>query len=172
MSTLDVPLGIRLAPRLRVGMPMLVKLLFAADLMLAALYVATLEISRYRTLHFTARLFDLDREANLPVWFSSMQLFGAAVLSGVFAWCFVSRRDRRSWVLLLPPALFLFLSLDEVATIHEWLGNKFEAAVPSLARRNHSFARTVLWMFVLGPPLLLTAWAIGRRAWSYLRGRN
>ena len=83
MSTLDVPLGIRLAPRLRVGMPMLVKLLFAADLMLAALYVATLEISRYRQLHFTARLFDLDREANLPVWFSSM--------------CQISRPPPGSW---------------------------------------------------------------------------
>ena len=65
------------------------------------------------------RLFDLDREANIPTWFSSMLLFSNAILLGLIATAMTTSRDRwrLHWVALA--IVFVMLSLDEVAAIHE-----------------------------------------------------
>ncbi len=67
-------------------------------------------------------LFDLDREANVPTWVSAALLIGAGLQALA-----VSRgeiphaiRFRKRWVLL--GVLFLLLSLDEAARVHERLG--------------------------------------------------
>jgi len=63
------------------------------------------------------RLFSLDGEANLPTWFSSALLLlcaGLATLNGRLA---KARGDRARWLLI--GALFLALSADEAAIIHE-----------------------------------------------------
>jgi hypothetical protein len=62
------------------------------------------------------RLFDLDKEQNLPTWLSSVQLFAA----GLCAWLSSLRapgRERLAWRGLA--AILMFLSLDELALIHE-----------------------------------------------------
>jgi hypothetical protein len=62
------------------------------------------------------RLFDLDKEQNLPTWLSSVQLFSA----GVCAWLASLRvlgRERLAWRGL--SAILVFVSLDELALIHE-----------------------------------------------------
>jgi hypothetical protein len=67
------------------------------------------------------RLFDLDAEANLPTWFSSASMLAAACL----AWMIASARrgaggrDRRYWLGIA--AMFVYLSADEGARIHEML---------------------------------------------------
>src|SRR5687768_11398051 len=64
-------------------------------------------------------LFNLDEEANVPSWYSSMQLFMIGVILLVASSSPLRVRDRlRSFVALLGTA-FLFLSVDEAAAIHE-----------------------------------------------------
>jgi len=65
---------------------------------------------------------DVDAEANIPTWFSSVQLLACAALLGVIA-----ARVRRDggryaghWGWL--SALFIALSIDELAQLHEHLG--------------------------------------------------
>ena len=67
------------------------------------------------------RLFALDREANVPTWFSSSILLASAAFLG---WIAMNRRARqasfwRHWATLA--FVFLFMSLDETAQIHEML---------------------------------------------------
>lgn len=169
MSTFTARIPLSVAPQARLRPPLLIVLLLGVNLMLGLLYLGITEASRYRQFHFFYRLLDLDREGNLPSWYSATQLFGSALLTAVLAWYFVRRMDRRSWVLLLPPAMFLFLSVDEAASIHEWLGHKIEDAVPAIERKQHSFSRTGLWMVALAPPLLLAGALLARAAWRYLR---
>jgi hypothetical protein len=67
------------------------------------------------------RLLDLDGEFNLPTWFSSSQLLLLA-FTALVAWKLDSGRwlDRHGWLLL--GLLFLYLSVDETAIIHESFG--------------------------------------------------
>jgi hypothetical protein len=71
--------------------------------------------------------FDLDAESNLPTWYSSAMLFACAVLLARIA--AVTRREggrfAGHWRAL--SIVFAFLSLDEIARIHEHLGRLHEA---------------------------------------------
>jgi hypothetical protein len=64
------------------------------------------------------RLFDLNLEQNLPTWVSSMQLFSVA-LGAVLVWRLEVRRTHLAWLVLA--GVFAFLSLDELALLHEEL---------------------------------------------------
>jgi len=64
------------------------------------------------------RLFDLDMEQNLPTWVSSMQLFSVA-LCGSLLGHLEAGRARLAWLIFA--SVFLFLSLDEHALLHEEL---------------------------------------------------
>jgi len=67
-------------------------------------------------------LLDLDGEGNLPTWWSSFLLLVAAALLGVIAGQHATRGggDVRHWAALA--AIFLGLSIDETAQIHELVG--------------------------------------------------
>jgi hypothetical protein len=69
-----------------------------------------------------ARWFNLDREANVPTFFSALLLGLAAALLALSGTHHARRHDpaARQWVVLA--WIFAFLSLDEVAGIHERLG--------------------------------------------------
>lgn len=61
--------------------------------------------------------FDLDRDANLPTWFSSTCLMISALL---MAWIGAARtpgRDRKLWLTMA--FIFVYLSIDEAAELHE-----------------------------------------------------
>jgi hypothetical protein len=64
-------------------------------------------------------LFDLNSEANVPTWFSSSALLVASLLLAAVG--FVERargrRDVGYWLVL--SGIFLFISVDEVARLHE-----------------------------------------------------
>lgn len=71
--------------------------------------------------HEMEEFFHLDREANLPSWFSStLWLLAAGCALGI---TFEQRKDRRHWQGLV--VLFIFLSLDEAAMFHERFGGAF-----------------------------------------------
>lgn len=63
--------------------------------------------------------FYVDKENNVPTWFSSIQILFAAALTALVAVHAYSRGDafRRHWAVLA--VILVFLSLDEVASLHE-----------------------------------------------------
>lgn len=65
---------------------------------------------------------DLDAEANIPAWYASATLFACALLLGV-----ISRRARRQGARFIGhwgwlSGLFVLMSVDEIAQLHEHLG--------------------------------------------------
>lgn len=69
---------------------------------------------------------DLEEEQNLPTWVSTLQLGGAFVLAAVLA-RLASGRTRLA--LALFAAIFAFLSLDELALVHEQVIQKATGSV-------------------------------------------
>ena len=99
-------------------------------------------------------LLDLDNESNLPTWYSSTQWFGVAIMLGLFAHSNFWLAERRSWLLAIITFVFLALSVDEVARIHEWVGERTEVLLPGGSRANTPLQETRIWMFVVGVPFL------------------
>src|ERR687883_761930 len=71
--------------------------------------------------------FSLDKEANVPSWFSSALLLTAAAMLAVVALDALARKApwRRHWAGL--SVVFVVLSLDETAEIHERIGSWLRA---------------------------------------------
>jgi hypothetical protein len=148
--------------------PPLVLFFFIADLMFAWFYLFNWALDQpFGTINV---LLDLDGEANLPAWYSSMQLFLVACLLAVFVQGRVDRTDRSSWTLASWPAVFVVLSMDEVVSIHEWLGARSDILLPHGTREHTLFSATGIWMFVLGIPLLLVMLGLTCSLKKYLRG--
>jgi hypothetical protein len=116
----------------------------------------------------TYELLNLNGEANLPTWFSSMQWFYAAVLFGHFSYRNFKRNDVRTWWLALLALMFLMLSLDEVAQVHEWLGSRSDALLPGGTRNDTVFHQTGFWIVLLGVPFLVVFLAIAVSIRRYL----
>ena len=66
-------------------------------------------------------LFNVNGEASVPTWFSSVMLLICAGLIAIIAWMKKVEQERytRYWSVLA--IIFLYLSIDEVAEIHEKL---------------------------------------------------
>jgi hypothetical protein len=135
-------------------MPPLILLFFLGDLALALLYLINWGL--HQPFHKINLFLDLDGEANLPAWYSSMQLFLIAGLLAVFAYIRFNRKDKTSWRLVLLPIVFVVLSLDEAAKIHEWLGGKTDVFLPGESRKLTMFWSTGIWMFLFGIPFFLS----------------
>lgn len=104
----------------------------ASSLVLAGLagQIAKHWLGRDRLLGFV-RLFDLIGEANVPAWYSSVTLLLCAVLLASIATAKrrAGARFARHWTGLA--AIFLVLSIDEAATIHETIGILLREARPT-----------------------------------------
>jgi hypothetical protein len=152
------------------SIPIPVRLLLLADVAMVALYLFNAALAHpYRRL---TRLVDLDGEANLPTWYSSGQLLILGLLLGVFAVLMADRRETPSWPFLALAALCLVLSLDEIAQIHERLGNKSDVLLPGGSRKGSLVPLTGIWMFLLGPPFLLVVVLLWRVLAPVLQGRK
>ncbi len=113
------------------------------------------------------QLVKLGEENNIPTWFSSVQLFAiAAVLSPIVVRD-AQRTRPRTWILGIVPGLFAFLSLDEVAMIHERIGAALKTDLGI-----GTGLRTGPWMLVF-LPLVGVLVLISAVVFSpYLRGRR
>lgn len=133
--------------------PTVILVLFGINLALGILYIANYyagqPVSKLNT------FLDLNGEHNLPTWYSSIQWFSVAALLGLFAYRHLRPLSLRSWMLAMLPLIFLAMSLDEVAEIHEWVGLKSDALLPGGDREHTVFSYTGIWMFLLGVPFFV-----------------
>lgn len=136
----------------RIRVPALILVLFIIDIALGLGYIFN-ELLRRPYWKLTA-LLDLNREGNLPTWYPSIQWFCVAIFLGLFAHRNFSLRQKRSWLLVVVSLLFLVLSLDEVAEIHEWLGQEVDVLLPGGTRHNTLVHSTGIWMLAIGVPFL------------------
>jgi hypothetical protein len=65
------------------------------------------------------RLFGLDEEANIPAWFSAALLLCCSLRLRYITWVKDGQRDADASYWRILSLLFLFLSLDEIASFHE-----------------------------------------------------
>lgn len=134
-------------------MPTLILIFFMIDLALGIAYIFNYLADRPYT-RLTVFL-DLNQEGSLPTWYSSMQWFCVATSLGIFAQHNFRLSQSKSWLLVILPLVFLALSLDEAAQIHEWLGLKSDIFLTGASRKNTLFSQTGIWMFVIGVPFLV-----------------
>jgi Na+/proline symporter len=108
---------------------------------------------------------NLAGEANLPTWYASSQLLIVALLVSLNAAATFDRRKAVSWVWVFVAVLFYFISLDEVAQIHERLGDLTDQFLPGGDRAVSALPHTGLWIILIAPP----AFAVMLAAFLYLR---
>ncbi|MGI9539492.1 MAG: hypothetical protein ACR2N6_05020 [Miltoncostaeaceae bacterium] len=95
-------------------------------------------------------LWNLDAEANIPVWWSAGLLLAVSGLAAGLAWADAQRSRTPLWI--LAAAVLLLLSLDEVAGLHERLGDAITADNGNVRQ----------WVLVLGPVLLVVVAVLAR----------
>ena len=102
----------------------LFKTFLTFDVLFVVLYALAVALRFTHSRYFG--LVDLDAEANAPAWYSGVQLFVVAI--GFYAlWSRLIPQRRKIeilrplWILL--GVAFTFLSMDEVASIHERIGS-------------------------------------------------
>jgi hypothetical protein len=66
-------------------------------------------------------IFDVDREANLPTFYSACLLSSCGVLLGYLAWIKQQYRDRFTWQWGMLAIIFMGLAWDEATELHETL---------------------------------------------------
>jgi hypothetical protein len=96
----------------------------------------------------------LDGEMTLQAWYSSMQWFCAGLLFGVLTLHAYRSRLRGLVAAGAFTLACIAFSIDEIAGIHEWLGQKSDALLPSGTRQQTALARTGIWPILLGVPVL------------------
>jgi hypothetical protein len=98
-----------------------------AALTVAGLAAAYVPEAPSRVLRTVRRFFDLDSEANIPVWWQTAQLLAASALLAVIARS--SGSDAARWRILA--VLFLAFSVDETSQLHEAVGNQLRRLLPT-----------------------------------------
>jgi hypothetical protein len=148
--------------------PLLIRSLCVIDLLMGVLYFLSRRL-RHIIPSSLVNFLDLNRETNLPSWYSALQL---ALIGGIlvaFAASQIRRGVRAAWAVMCAGLAFLFLSLDETTSLHEnfsyWL-DTFQH------RRDTLFNETGFWMLICAPVFLATLALLGFGAVRYLRGRK
>jgi hypothetical protein len=77
------------------------------------------------------RIFDVGEERSIPTWFESIQFLLCSILLAVVAVAKKQRNDRYTLHWSFLSIIFLLLSLDEVASIHEAIGQQSERLLHS-----------------------------------------
>jgi hypothetical protein len=92
------------------------------------------------------RIFDVGEERSIPTWFESVQFLLCSVLLAVVAIAKKQRSDRYSlhWGVL--SIILLFLSLDEVTSIHQAIGQQSERLLHSTTGFTPSGPITFFWV--------------------------
>jgi hypothetical protein len=132
--------------------PLLIALLFAADLTLALIPVLDFEIGH--PFQRVSNLFNLDTESTVPTWYSSMQWFCAGAMFALFAFHALRARMRGALSIAVLALACIVFSIDEVAEIHERLGAAADVLMQHGSREGTALWSTGLWPFVIGIPAI------------------
>ena len=119
------------APKSRFDLKTLNKyLLFGALIIIAAGVAREIFIALTDTASSSPRLrrISLDTENSLPAWFSSILLFSNAAALALIALCAKAKKERDAIYWTILAWVFLFLSADEVASLHERTTEPFRHA--------------------------------------------
>ena len=119
--------------------------------------VSLLQLAGHDHLWGLLRLAGLNDEQNLPTWFASAQLLLAAA-SAALAMSVAPACDRRSWGVLA--AVFVALSVDEAASVHELSNAPLRAAIGTRAAL---FFPWILGGLALAAAVCLLEWRLLRR---------
>ena len=149
-------------------LPAYIKVLLTAELGLGLLHVGSQVFGPLH--HSLERFVNLNKEGNLPSWFASTQLTLVGLVYAAFA-LREFRKGLRPWVLPLLAVVFVGLSLDETAQIHERIGTISDALLAGGTRAGTTLFRTGIWPLLLGPLALLTFWAMWRSGAPYIQGQ-
>jgi hypothetical protein len=92
------------------------------------------------------RIFDVGEERSIPTWFESIQFLLCSILLAVVAVAKKQRNDRYilHWSVL--SIILLLLSLDEVASIHEAIGQQSERLLHSATGFTPGGAISFFWV--------------------------
>ena len=144
--------------RIRSHVPPLVAAFGAAGLLLAVAAAVNFGLGLEHD------LVNLGVESNVPTWFTSMQFLVIALTLSTLAFREVQQRRPRSWALLSAPILFLVLSIDEIAMLHE------------RAEKLGESGSSAMWQTGLLPLAIAGLVVLGAVAavalWPYVRGRS
>jgi len=134
--------------------PVIVRVLIGLDLFFAGLYILNLLWgSPYQASNM---LLDLNSETSFSTWYSSIKLFCIAVLFGIFCWHLKKENGAVPIILLLLPALFCLMSMDEIVMLHETLGDQGDARLTDGGtRKDTAFKKTGAWFLLIGIPFLI-----------------
>lgn len=129
--------------------------LFAVEIILAVIFVADYVMGKPSfSIHV---LFDLDGEACIPAWFSSMQLFLTGAVFLLAGRAPAASRPPPAFFLTLIGACFIFLSADEAGMIHERLRGLVKHAAAAMPQVNSHGAWISIYA-VVGTVLLLSSY--------------
>ena len=92
------------------------------------------------------RIFDVGEERSIPAWFESLQFLLCSILLAVVAVAKKQRGDRYSLHWSVLSIIFLLLSLDEVASIHEAIGQQSEHLLHRATGFTPSGAISFFWV--------------------------
>lgn len=134
------------------NMPPVVRIFLCLDIILCLAFVANYLLGQ--PFSKPTALLDLNGENSLPAWYSSMQFFFIFLLAAVFVH-HRFRRHGRCLSLIVLPAMFLLMSIDESVMIHEYLGRRSDVLLAGGTRDGTMFQETGVWMLVIGIPFLI-----------------
>jgi hypothetical protein len=125
--TRDGALGGSPPAEVRIGGRNLIAALFAVVALFAALDLLS-QAPRYFAFSFSGhqrldRMFHLGREANVSAWFSGMLLFTSGLLLALIGAVKRQQSDPYRWHWAGLAVLFIYLSADEVAVLHEQISS-------------------------------------------------
>ena len=111
----------------------LISIILFCDLAIIILYMFIVLPALTENPHTLWSLIDLDQEANLTAWYSSAKLLGLAIISFMI---FISEGRspgsgaKSKWMWLVVAIIFLALSADETASIHETIADTIMKGAP------------------------------------------
>lgn len=130
--------------------------LIAGDALFALMTLLS-DVKHPLAAHYVATHFDLKREGNVAVWYSStvLLLTSAAALAVGRIRYEGAREERRRHVWTLASLFFLALSIDETAQLHEKAGVLFTKHVGTVRWLTEGGWPAFGWMLVLLPLIVL-----------------
>ena len=107
------------------GQKTLISLLAVTLLLLLANIAALVYTVHFDPVNFVARLFDFNEERNIPTLYSCIILFSSSLLLLLITYLNKKKGDQYlPWLGL--SLVFLFLTVDEMSSIHEYLNSFFD----------------------------------------------